>query len=39
MRKDNEISGLGSKLDDEQGLVGKTQNAIKEFQGRSEEME
>merc|ERR1712142_647409 len=39
MRKDNEISGLGSKLDDEQGLVGKTQKAIKEFQGRIEEME
>merc|ERR1719427_1393801 len=39
MRKDNEISGLGSKLDDEQGLVGKIQKGIKEYQGRIEEME
>merc|ERR1712042_164040 len=39
MRKDNEISGLGSKLDDEQGLVGKVQKSIKELQGRVEEME
>merc|ERR1719495_868553 len=30
---------MGSKLDDEQNLVGKTQKAIKELQGRIEEME
>jgi len=39
MRKDNEIGGMTSKLDDEQGLVGKTQKSIKELQGRVEEME
>merc|ERR1719312_2398764 len=39
MRKDNEIGGMTSKLDDEQGLVGKTQKSIKELQGRIEEME
>merc|ERR1719427_2610581 len=39
MRKENEISGQASKLDDEQGLVGKTQKSIKELQGRVEEME
>merc|ERR1711936_1163968 len=39
MRKENEIHGMASKLDDEQGLVGKTQKAIKELQGRIEEME
>eukprot|EP00092_Neocalanus_flemingeri_P025761 GFUD01027927.1.p1 GENE.GFUD01027927.1~~GFUD01027927.1.p1 ORF type:complete len:1944 (-),score=601.81 GFUD01027927.1:168-5999(-) len=39
MRKDNEMSGMGSKLDDEQGLVGKVQKSIKELQGRVEEME
>ena len=39
MRKDNEIGGQASKLDDEQGLVGKVQKSIKELQGRVEEME
>merc|ERR1711881_775955 len=39
MRKENEISGQASKLDDEQGLVGKVQKSIKELQGRIEEME
>merc|ERR1712106_1300519 len=39
MRRENEIGGQVSKLDDEQGLVGKTQKAIKELQGRIEEME
>jgi len=39
MRKENEMGGMASKLDDEQGLVGKTQKAIKELQGRVEEME
>merc|ERR1719264_2220999 len=39
MRKENEISGMAYKLDDEQSLVGKTQKAIKELQGRIEEME
>jgi chromosome segregation ATPase len=39
MRKDDESSGLASKLDDEQALVGKVQKSIKENQGRIEEME
>merc|ERR1712115_154906 len=39
MRKKNEISSQASKLDDEQGLVGKVQKSIKELQGRIEEME
>merc|ERR1712055_581757 len=39
MRKENEISGQASKLDDEQGLVGKVQKSIKELQGRVEELE
>ena len=39
MRKDNEIGGQASKLDDEQALVGKVQKSIKELQGRVEEME
>merc|ERR1712029_795899 len=39
MRKENEISSQASKLDDEQGLVGKVQKSIKELQGRVEEME
>merc|ERR1712106_288328 len=39
MRKDNEITALASKLDDDQGLVGKTQKGIKEHQGRVEELE
>merc|ERR1712096_336371 len=39
MRKENEMGSMGSKLDDEQNLVGKAQKAIKELQGRIEEME
>merc|ERR1712002_238214 len=39
MRKENEISSQASKLDDEQGLVGKVQKSVKELQGRIEEME
>merc|ERR1712128_185830 len=39
MRKDTELNGLMSKLDDEQGGVGRTQRAIKELQARVEEME
>jgi myosin heavy subunit len=39
MRKDSEIGGLASKLEDEQALVGKVQKAIKEQQGRVEELE
>jgi len=39
MRKENEVGSMAGKLDDEQGLVGKTQKAIKELQGRIEEME
>merc|ERR1711963_1034669 len=39
MRKENEISTLAYKLDDEQSLVGKTQKPIKGLQGRIEEME
>merc|ERR1719318_136984 len=35
MRKENEIGGQASKLDDEQGLVGKVQRSIKELQGRA----
>ena len=38
-RKENEIHSLASKLDDEQGLVGKAQKSIKEHQGRVEELE
>merc|ERR1719159_2134629 len=33
------MSGLSSKLDDEQSLVGKIQKGIKETQGRVEELE
>merc|ERR1719412_350207 len=39
MRKDTELNGLMSKLDDEQGSVGRTQRTIKELQSRVEEME
>ena len=39
MRKDNEISAAAAKLDDEQGLVGKTQKSVKEYQSRIEELE
>merc|ERR1719237_1963692 len=38
-RKDNEMTGLGSKLEDEQSLVAKVQKSIREFQGRIEQME
>merc|ERR1712226_1008202 len=34
MRKESEIMGLSSKLEDEQSLVGKVQKSIKELQGR-----
>merc|ERR1719158_1610503 len=39
IRKDNEIAAMASKLDDEQGVVGKTQKGIKEHQARVEELE
>merc|ERR1719412_642958 len=39
MRKDTELNALMSKLDDEQGGVGRTQRQIKELQSRVEEME
>merc|ERR1711962_1667888 len=39
MRKDTEIGGLVSKLDDEQSLVGKVQKSVKEIQCSIEEME
>merc|ERR1719187_3198793 len=38
-RKDSEINSIASKLDDEQGLVGKVQKGIKEHQSRVEELE
>merc|ERR1719249_379322 len=38
-RKDSEMAGQGSKLEDEQSLVAKVQKSIKEFQGRIEQME
>jgi len=38
-RKEKDMGGLSSKLDDEQGLVAKMQKGIKELQGRVEEME
>jgi len=38
-RKEKEIGGFVSKLDDEQSLVGKVQKSIKDYQGRIEEME
>jgi len=38
-RKEKDLAGLASKLEDEQSLVGKMQKAIKEIQGRVEEME
>merc|ERR1711971_424098 len=38
-RKEKEIGGLASKLDDEQCLVAKIQKAVKENQGRVEELE
>merc|ERR1712041_9059 len=39
MRKDAELNGLSSKLDEEQGSVSKIQKGIKELQCRVEEME
>merc|ERR1712083_1183147 len=39
VRKEKDLGGLSSKLDDEQSLVGKLQKAIKETQGRVEELE
>merc|ERR1712015_359229 len=38
-RKEKDSMGLASKLDDEQGNVGKMQKNIKECQGRVEELE
>merc|ERR1719245_467253 len=38
-RKEKDLASQGSKLDDEQSLVGKVQKSIKEVQGRVEEME
>merc|ERR1719195_1323056 len=38
-RKEKDIGQLSSKLDDEQSLVAKVQKAIKEHQGRVEELE
>merc|ERR1712241_1385635 len=38
-RKEKDLTGLSSKLDDEQSIVGKIQKAIKETQGRVEELE
>jgi len=39
IRKDNELSSLGVKLEDEQAIVGKIQKNIKEHQCRVEELE
>ena len=39
MRKENELTASASKLDDEQGMVGKVQKSIKELQCRVEEFE
>ena len=38
-RKEKDLGGLGSKLEDEQSLVGKLQKTIKEIQSRVEELE
>merc|ERR1712008_38603 len=38
-RKEKDLTGLSSKLDDEQQVVGKVQKAIKEVQSRVEELE
>merc|ERR1711993_31842 len=38
-RKEKEFSQLASKMEDEQGIVAKTQKGIKELQGRVEELE
>merc|ERR1711983_221981 len=37
--KEKDFSGLANRLDDEQAIVGKLQKAIKETQGRVEELE
>ena len=39
LRKEAEVQAMASKLDDEQSLVGKVQKAIKDNQGRVEELE
>ena len=39
IRKEAEVHAMASKLDDEQSLVGKVQKAIKDNQGRVEELE
>jgi len=38
-RKEKDTQGASAKLEDEQGMVGKLQKAIKESQGRVEELE
>merc|ERR1711899_59464 len=38
-RKEKELAGLASKLEDEQSIVAKVQKTIKEIQGRVEELE
>merc|ERR1712062_681288 len=38
-RREKDLGILGSKLDDDQGIVAKTQKGIKEVQGRVEELE
>merc|ERR1719225_422502 len=38
-RKEKDYTQLANKLDEQQGLVGKTQKSIKEIQGRVEELE
>ena len=38
-RREKDLGILGSKLDDDQGIVAKTQKGIKEIQGRVEELE
>merc|ERR1739848_628681 len=38
-RKEKDIAGLNAELEDKQGVVAKVQKAIKENQGRVEEME
>merc|ERR1712203_1288506 len=38
-RREKELAGLASKLEDEQSIVAKVQKTIKEIQGRVEELE
>merc|ERR1711994_513761 len=38
-RKEKDLAGLASKLEDEQSIVAKVQKTIKEIQGRVEELE